>query len=252
MASLRYLPRSLLTYVVGLLSTLIASAAVIAVSRFKPTSPVIEQVAHTWSKAWLSAAGVELQTLGGENIDPGRSYVVVANHVSNLDVMICFVAVPIPIRFLAKRELFRIPILATAMRAIGIVEVDRSARTAVHEQINTRSRDLVAAGRSLIIYPEGTRSRDAGLATFKKGAFTIAVGSQLPVLPVTIQGSYAAWPPGSPWVRGGRVTVAVDPAVETTGMTQADTGKLRDTVYAVIAGRLEGLERGELPRSASS
>lgn len=243
MASLRYLPRSLLTYLVGLMATLLASAAVITVAHFRPTSPVIEKVAHWWSRAWLTAAGVRLETSGGEHINAGRSYVVVANHSSNFDVMACFVAVPIPIRFLAKKELFQLPILSSAMRAIGIVEVDRAARLAVHEQINSRARDLVAVGRSLIIYPEGTRSKAGALGQFKKGAFTIAVGSQLPILPVTIHGSHATWPPGSTLIRGGRIRVVIDPPVETTGMTQADTGRLRDRVHGLIESRLSELDQ---------
>src|SRR5690606_14562664 len=114
------------------------------VSWFDATSPLIERITDTWSRAWLGAAGVDLSVVGGENVDPGRSYVVVANHESNLDIMACLVALPLPIRFLAKKELFRIPLLAAAMRGIGIVEVNRQARIAVHEQINVQARDLVA------------------------------------------------------------------------------------------------------------
>jgi 1-acyl-sn-glycerol-3-phosphate acyltransferase len=84
-------------------------------------------ITDRWSRLWLGAAGVDLRVVGGENVDPDRSYVVVANHSSNLDIMACFLALPLPIRFLAKKELFRLPLLATAMRDIGIVEVDRQA-----------------------------------------------------------------------------------------------------------------------------
>jgi 1-acyl-sn-glycerol-3-phosphate acyltransferase len=241
MGTLRYLPRTLLTLLTGVVATLIAALVVIVVARINPTSPWIEKTAHGWSRAWLAAAGVELEVTGSEGIERDRSYVVVANHVSILDIMVSFLAVPIPIRFLAKKELFRIPILASAMRAIGIVEVDRGARGAIHDRINTRARDLVASKRSLIIYPEGTRSRQGGLGPFKKGAFTIAVGSQLPVLPVSIRGSYEAWPPGSPWVRGGKIVVAVDPPIETLGMSQSDTAQLRDTVHGIIEKRLAEL-----------
>lgn len=241
MANLRYVPRSILTVLVGLVSTLVASALVVAVAHLRPTSPVIERIARAWSRVWLWAAGVDLVVDGSENIDPSRSYVVVANHLSDLDIMVCFLAVPLPIRFLAKQELFRIPLLAAAMRAIGIVEVDREARTAIHDQINAQTRELVEAGRSLIIYPEGTRSRQGCLASFKKGAFTIAVAAGLPILPVTIHGSYEAWPPESLLVRGGRIRVAIDPAVETQGMTQVDTNGLRDRVQVMISNRLEWL-----------
>lgn len=163
---------------------------------------------------------------------------VVANHQSTLDIMVCFLAVPLPIRYLAKKELFRIPILAQGMRSVGIVEVDRAARSAIHAEVNKNSRELIEAGRSLIIYPEGTRPRDGGLDRFKKGAFTMAIASQLPILPVTIHGTYQAWRPGTLWVRGGPVTVIVDPPVETEGMTQQDAGNLTKQVYGIIADRV--------------
>lgn len=241
MGSVRHLPRTLLTLTAGVLATLVASAVVIVASRLRPASPVIEKTARAWSRVWLGAAGVELEVTGADNIDQGRSYVVVANHTSTLDIMACFVAVPIPIRFLAKKELFRVPILSSAMRAIGIVEVDRTARAAVHEQINSRAKHLVATGRSLIIYPEGTRSLDGSLGSFKKGAFTIAVGSRLPILPVSIHGSAHAWPARSMLVRGGKIKVGIDPALETNGMSQGDTGRLRDTTHDIIAKRLADL-----------
>ena len=187
----------------------------------------------------MLTASVDLTVMGSENVDPQRSYVVVANHESNLDIMACFLAIPLPIRFLAKRELFRVPILASAMRAIGIIEVDRQARLAVHEQVNSQARQLVAAGRSVIVYPEGTRTRHGNLGSFKKGAFTMAIATQLPILPVTIRGTRGIWPPGSWLIRSGSITVAIDPAVETSGLNRTSTNQLRDDVHAVIEKRLE-------------
>jgi len=188
--------RTVLTLSLGVISTVIAAPVVIVIARINPTSPGIERIARVWSRIWLAASGCDLKVEGEELVDRNRSHVVVANHLSVLDIMVCFLAVPVPIRFLAKKELFSIPVLAPAMRAIGIVEVDRSARSAIHEQVNRQARDLVASGRSLIIYPEGTRSRDGELRPFKKGAFTMAVAGGIPILPVTISGTYKAWPPG--------------------------------------------------------
>jgi 1-acyl-sn-glycerol-3-phosphate acyltransferase len=243
MGRLRYVPRTIATGVVAAAATLLAAFAALAVARVRPTSRLIERITDSWSRAWLWAAGVRFSVVGAENVDPHRSYVVVANHASALDIMACFLALPIPIRFLAKRELFRIPLLASAMRAIGIVEVDRQARAPVHDQINLQARGLIATGRSVIIYPEGTRTRDGSLGAFKKGAFTIAVRSGWPVLPVTIHGSFAAWPPGSPFVRGGKITVAIDPPLETESLGQGSTGELRDTVHAIIEKRLDQLSQ---------
>lgn len=239
MPSLRHLPRTALTLIVGFLATGVASVSVIVISWFDATSPLIERVTDRWSRLWLGAAGVDLKVVGGENVDPDRSYVVVANHSSNLDIMACFLALPLPIRFLAKKELFRIPLLAAAMRDFGIVEVDRQARTAVHEQINSQARDLVAKGRSLIVYPEGTRSRTGEMGPFKKGAFTIAVSTGIPILPVAITGTHAAWRPHTLDVVGGEVVVTILPPIETAHLGMDATSELRDRVREQILGRVE-------------
>lgn len=246
---LRHLPRTLLTYVVGFFATLGASIGVIVIAHFRPTSPRIDQIARVWSRAWLATAGVDLTITGADDVDQSRSYVVVANHASNFDIMACFLAVPLPIRYLAKKELFRVPLLARAMRAIGIVEVDRASRGLIHDQINSQANALVSSGRSVIIYPEGTRVKQGGLGAFKKGAFTMAVSAGLPVLPVTIHGSRATWEPGSFWIRGGPISVTVAPPIETEGMTQADTGALRDAARGAIERRLGELVALERPQS---
>lgn len=240
MALLRDSLRTVVTLVGGVLITIVCAIAAIVVSLASPKSGAIERVISLWSSTWLRLAGVRLRVVGAEKVDPSRSYVVVANHESALDIMACFLAVPVPIRFLAKKELFRIPLFAQAMRAIGIVEVDRQARIAVHDQLNTQAKELIAAGRSVIIYPEGTRTRTGVMVPFKKGAFTIALSMGLPILPVAIQGSFEAWRPGTLFVRGGEITVTIEPPIETDGLERADANELRDRARAVIAGVVEG------------
>lgn len=230
--------RSLLAWAVGVVVTVVCAGIVIAIALVKDTSPWIERVIRFWSRVWIVVSGTDLKIEGQENVDPDQSYVVVSNHLSTLDIMACFLAVRLPIRYLAKKELFRVPILAQGMRAVGIIEVDRTARSAVHAQVNQQAAELIAKGRSLIIYAEGTRPRNGVMKPFKKGAFTMAIASQLPVLPVSIHGTYEAMPPGTPWVRGGKVQVIVDPAISTEGMNHSDTGELRDRVYELISKRV--------------
>jgi 1-acyl-sn-glycerol-3-phosphate acyltransferase len=234
-------PRTILTVVAGVTATIVAVASIAVMVVINDSSPLIEKIIRAWSRVWLAASGTKLEVDGAENIDPNRSYVVVANHLSTLDIMACLLAVPLPIRFLAKKELFRVPVLAQGMRMVGIIEVDREARGAVHSEVNRQSRELIEKGRSLIIYAEGTRPRNGVMKPFKKGAFTMAIRSGLPVLPLSIHGSYEAWPPGTPLVRGGVIRVLLDKPVETEGMSTSDTGDLRDQVREVIAGRVEAL-----------
>jgi 1-acyl-sn-glycerol-3-phosphate acyltransferase len=230
--------RTVLTGVAGVIATIVAVAVIAVIAVFDKTSPRIERVIRGWSRVWLMTSGTRLEVEGQENIDPNRSYVVVANHLSALDIMACVLAVPLPIRFLAKKELFRIPVLAQGMRTVGIIEVDREARGAIHAEVNRQSKELIALGRSLIIYAEGTRPRNGVMKPFKKGAFTMAIATQLPVLPLSLHGSYEAWPPGRHLIRGGLVRVMLDKAIETEGLSHSDTGDLRDQVREVISGRV--------------
>jgi 1-acyl-sn-glycerol-3-phosphate acyltransferase len=233
--------RTVLTWVVGVLATIVGAVSALVLVLIDPTSPKIEKVNRWWSRCWLWASGTRLTVEGSQHIDPDQSYIVVANHLSTLDIMVCFLAVPLPIRYLAKKELFRIPLLAQAMRAVGIIEVDRTARAAIHNSVNRQARELLAHKRSLIIYPEGTRPRDGVMRPFKKGAFTMAISSQLPVLPLSIHGTYEAAAPGKPWFRGGPVTAIIDPPIPTVGMTGADADSLRDQVREIIAKRVADL-----------
>ena len=227
--------RTIVTAVAGVLATIVAVAAVLVITIFNDTSPAIDRVIRAWSRVWLFTSGTHLMIEGEANVDPGRSYVVVANHLSTLDIMACLLAVPVPVRFLAKKELFRIPVLAQGMRAVGVIEVDREARVAVHAEVNRQSKELIAKGRSLIVYAEGTRPRNGVMKQFKKGAFTMAIDSGLPVLPLAIHGSYEAWPPGTPLARGGEIKIVIDKPIETDGLRRQDAGALRDQVREVVA-----------------
>lgn len=230
--------RSLFTWTVGVLATIVFATTVIVIAMINDTSPWIERSIRTWSRIWLLASRSPLTIEGKENIDPDQSYVVVANHISTLDIMVCFLAVPLPIRYLAKKELFDVPLLAQGMRAVGIIEVDRAARGAVHATVNRQAKVLIEKKRSLIIYAEGTRPRNGVMKRFKKGAFTMAIAAQLPVLPMTIHGTFESMPPGKPWVYGGSLKAVVDAPIETVGMNHSDTGALRDQVYELISGRV--------------
>jgi len=231
-------PRTVITIIAGVTATILAVALIVVIAPFNTNSPTIERIIRVWSRTWLVMSGTKLDIEGQDNIDPDRSYVVVANHLSILDIMACLLAVPLPIRFLAKKELFRIPILAQGMRAVGIIEVDREARGAIHAEVNRRSKQLIANGRSLIIYAEGTRPRNGVMKPFKKGAFTMAIATQLPVLPLSLHGSFEAWPPGRHLVRGGEIKVIIDKPIETEGLNPSGTGDLRDQAREVISGRV--------------
>lgn len=238
---LRAVPRTVAVGVTAVYTTLLAGIAAWYLGARNPSDPRIERLIRWWATRWLRAAGCSLEVRGVDHVDTTRSYVVIANHVSNFDIMACFAAIPLPIRYLAKKELFNIPVLAQAMRAVGIVEVDRSGRAAAIASVNEQSRPVIERGHSLIIYPEGTRSYHGEIQPFKKGAFAMASAANMPLLPVAIHGTWEAWKPHSPWITGNsHITVTIHAPIETAGLDARELDGLRQSTHALIAHTLSG------------
>ncbi len=193
-----------------------------------------EATIRLWSRLFLSIPPVKLEVEGREHIEPGRQYVFLANHLSNLDIPAMFLAIPVPIRYLAKKEVYRIPVFAQALKIGGIVKIDRGAGPSTYQAINEGVARAKERGYSLIIFAEGTRARGKDLAPFKKGAFRIAIMMGLPVVPVTIHGTWEAWPPGSKLVYPHDAKVVIDEPIPTEGLDLTDIGDLRDQVRGII------------------
>jgi 1-acyl-sn-glycerol-3-phosphate acyltransferase len=169
-----------------------------------------------WSRRLLDHAGLRLEVSGREHMRPGTSYVVMSNHQSSYDIPVLFQALRIPLRMVAKKEVFQIPFLGRAIRAAGFVELDRENRRSAIRALVTAHQHL-GESTSIWVAPEGTRSRTGRLGHFKRGGFRMAISSGMPILPVTIDGTRHALPAGRLTVRRGstvRVTISapIDPA----------------------------------------
>ncbi len=169
-------------------ATAVFSIIAIIVSFFSRTGNSVHIIARIWSKSILFVSGIKGEVQGLANIDPSRSYIYMSNHRSNFDIPVLLGCLPIQFRWLAKAELFKIPIFGRAMLGAGYVRIDRSNRESAFKSI-----DEVAAkmknGVSVMIFPEGTRSEDGNLRPFKKGGFIMAVDSGVPIVPVILQGT---------------------------------------------------------------
>lgn len=227
--------RSSLTFAIGIPLTAACAVVVILHTLLRPPGGLLDRIPGFWGRTWCRAAGVKLTVEGLERIDPEQAYVVISNHQSAFDIFAHFAALPVPIRFLAKQELFKIPLFGAAMRRIGIVEVDRGAGRAAHQSVNRGAAHNMSLGRSLMIYPEGTRSRDGEMLPFKKGAFAIARNLSVPIVPTAITGSRQVWSPGSKIIRPGHITVTIMDPVSTENMTLRDIGDLSKQAFSAIA-----------------
>lgn len=225
--------RTVLLAPVFVLGTLIAALTVLALAAFKRTDAV-DRVIRSWSRFFLLLADTSLTTMGQEKIDHDGQFVFIANHLSNLDIPVMFLATEMPIRYLAKAELYKIPILKQAMDAIGIVRVDRVRGAAIHSEVNVGVATAKEHGQSLIIFPEGTRSDSGEMADFKKGAFRIAIASELDIIPVTIVGTWEAWRPHTKIVMGGPLLTVIHDPVSVSGLDLTDIDTLREQVHTTI------------------
>src|SRR3989304_7079379 len=187
------------------LSTLILGSYLIILLHIFPRTRQVTPVMRLWAHLFLLTTGTRVTVEGLARLDPGASYVFTGNHISNIDIPVMVGRLPVSVRFLAKKELFAVPVLGGAMRAIHIVRTDRKAGPMAHREINEQVGRVITAGLSLVIYPEGTRSRDAELMPFKKGAFRIAIDNGMPIVPVTITGSERGGRAGAKVIFVGRV-----------------------------------------------
>ncbi len=161
----------------------------------------------------VRVAGVKIKMVGLENFDQSGTYIFMSNHVSNLDPPVLAPLIPRRTSVLAKRELWRIPILNKALDLAEIVPVERSNREAAIQSIR-RAAEVMRHHINMTIYPEGTRSRDGRLLPFKKGPFHLASESGFPIVPVTILGTYEMWPKGRNIIRGGTATLVFHPPID--------------------------------------
>src|SRR5271170_3437846 len=185
--------------------------------------------------AWngVRIAGVKVQTVGLEKIDPARTYIFMSNHISNLDPPITLPLIPRRSSVMVKKELFKIPILGRIMRIGSLVPVDRKNRdtgiTAVRDAVKA-----IEQGLNMTIYVEGKRSFDGKLLPFKKGPFYLAEECRVPVVPITISGTEAVMPKARFAIRPGTVTVEFHDPIE-----PADFGD-RDCLMANVRAAING------------
>lgn len=207
-------------------------------SLFDPRGRWQHGCARTWSWLILKTSGIRVRVEGLEHVDPQRTTIYCVNHPSAMDIPILFVNLPVQFRFLAKRPLFRLPFLGWHLRRSGHIPVDR-----VHPREALKSLDDAAHkirnGRSVVLFPEGTRSRDGSMLPFKGGSFYLAVRAGVPIVPITLNGSRAVLKPNSYHVRPGQTEMIIHSPIPTEGLTLDDVDALSERVRRQILSRFE-------------
>src|SRR5210317_533131 len=155
----------------------------------------------------LKVAGVNLKVSGVEKIETTKSYVVISNHPSTLDIFTHITALPVSIRFLTKTELFRIPLLSRVLKILGLPRIDRKRAQINLPKINDSIQKVIDDKNSIMIFPEGTRSNQKTLLPFKKGAAHIAKQFNLPIIPVVTHNAHNLMVKGGVWLKSGIIDI---------------------------------------------
>lgn len=191
---------------------------------------------HTpqWARGLVRGVGIDLHVYGAEQLDPEATYVVMANHQSHLDIPSLVVAMPLPIGFLAKKELRRVPFLGAAMEVGGHVFIDRAQRREAFRAIGEAA-TRVREGRSIVIFPEGTRGEREVVRPLKKGGFHLVRQAGVPLVPVGIRGSGRVMHKNSASIAGGRVEVHIGAPLSPERIAAAAVPELMADVRSAIA-----------------
>lgn len=236
MSALRAL---LITDPLIIVATILFASVSLLVSLFDPTKEKQAALARGWARVLLWVGGVKVQVEGLEKISKDGSYVFVSNHLSYMDTPTALASIPVQFRFLAKRGLFQIPFLGWHLARAGHIRVPRGDARAAVKTMSMAAQVVRDCGISLIIFPEGGRSRNGELGSFKEGAAFIAVRAGVPLVPICLIGTRDVLPYGSGNIRPGTVTMRIGDPIPTDRATDRDRARLTDEVRHRIVALLE-------------
>jgi len=245
--------RTILLYVTAFFATTILGLSVIIGALFgvkdKPNG-LFDNVPRWWSVLMMWAAGVRVRVHGMENLRSGEPYIFTSNHVSWFDIPALAKILP-RYKFVAKAELFKVPIFGHGMRAVGMVEIQRENRKAAFGAYDVAA-EKIRSGNSVVVFPEGTRGRAYPLRPFKKGPFVLAIAAGVPIVPIIVHGTIEIMPKGSLWVHPGTIDVHLLEPVSTTGVDYDHREALMQTVRTRMADAMRDIYGVEpLPTPAS-
>ena len=192
----------------------ISFPTVVDAALHRVTKDSCDERLRSWGIKLVEHAKMDVRVVGRDNMEPGKTYLVMSNHQSLYDVPVLFYVIGGTIRMITKKELFKVPVFGGAMREAGFVSIDRNDRNRAIESLAI-AKEKLAHGVHIWIAPEGTRSRTGELLPFKKGGFALALDAQLPLLPVTLKGTRdALQAKGFRSKPGAQVTVTIHPPID--------------------------------------
>jgi 1-acyl-sn-glycerol-3-phosphate acyltransferase len=188
-------------------------------------------------KAGLAMVGVKVEVRGVEKLEPRQTYIFTPNHQSLIEVPLWVAYLPRNVAYLGKKEVFKYPIFGYGIRLVGVVPVDRSNSPAAVESAKLATENI-RRGKSYVVYPEGTRSKDGALLPFKKGAFVMAIDAGVPIVPITISGATKIMPKGEIKIFPSTVHVTIHEPISSIGYSKENIAEFiertREKVFSAL------------------
>jgi 1-acyl-sn-glycerol-3-phosphate acyltransferase len=230
--------RALFLVTIGVVITAFMSGCAVAFAFITPDENMIHRVANIWAKMLLAIANTKVEIIGAENVLMGKPQIFMANHQSDFDILIVLAHLQGQFRWIVKKELFQIPLFGRAMQSAGYIEIDREDRERAIMSID-RAAMKIREGKSVMSFPEGTRSKDGKIKPFKQGMFYLAIKSGVPIVPISIIGAGEIMPRRSLHIRPGRITMVIDKPIDVTGYSIDNRQELIDKVQNIISRNYE-------------
>ena len=229
--------RTLAGWGLGLPITFLTALVVLVGSALTRSGDIVHKGARFWGRAILWLCDIKVVINGLENLpESPSSMMIVANHQSMFDIFAFEGYFPVKFAWIAKKSIFQIPLVGAAMKRGGYISIDRANSESARLSLQKAAEHL--RENSIVIFPEGTRSRTGSVGKFKKGALHLAEASQVPILPVTITGSWERLRPEHWIITPGVLTLHIDPPVSTAGKEREEIEKdlsiIRDTMVQRI------------------
>jgi 1-acyl-sn-glycerol-3-phosphate acyltransferase len=214
-------------------ATLVLGFLAFATYPFDRKGKVVHRYARLWGKVALWANRVKVKVEGMENLQEEGSYIFMSNHQGSYDIFALMGHLPFQFKWLAKKELFSIPFFGWTMAAAGYISIDREGTRETVEAMN-KAAGRIRDGMSVVIFPEGSRSPDGRIQPFKKGGFTLAIKSKVPIVPIALDGSREIMPKDRLTATAGEIRIRMGFPIETIHYSMKNRGDLMEKVRETI------------------
>jgi 1-acyl-sn-glycerol-3-phosphate acyltransferase len=206
--------------------------------RYDERTLLIHKVTHNWAKFVMKLSGCKVTITGMENIPQNKTVLFMSNHQSYFDIPLLMSAIDIPKGFIAKKELAKWPGIHMWMKYMKCIFMDRENMRKSAESI-VEGINILKSGYSMVIFPEGTRSKGGQPCDFKGGSFKLATKSKVPIVPITIDGTYKALEANNNKIKASSIRIKIHPSIDVTSLSKEEINELPNRVESIVLGELK-------------